>query len=416
MNYQQTLHWLFHQLPMYQRQGASAYKIDLTNIKKLCRQLNYPETRFKSIHVAGTNGKGSTSHMLASIFQEAGYRVGIYTSPHLVDFRERIRTNGKMISENEVVDFVAKNKSFFEIHSLSFFEMTVGMAFHYFAEKQVDIAVIEVGLGGRLDSTNIIQPEISVITNISLEHTEFLGNTLAEIANEKGGIIKPKTPCVIGEYNKETYPVFRTLAKQNNADLYLANQENLSQKWTTDLLGNYQQKNIQTVLKTIEILTNGAWRVTNKALQNGLQNVVKNTNLKGRWQICGLAPKIICDTAHNASGLQMVIQQLEQEEFEHLHIILGVVKEKKLDLILGLLPVQANYYFTKPSIPRGLPADDLEESANYFNLKGKTFKNVEMAVKSAKKKASKNDLIFIGGSNFTVADYLLLEESNLFLK
>lgn len=408
MNYQQTLDWLFNQLPMYQRQGASAYKIDLTNIKLLSKYLNHPESNFKSIHVAGTNGKGSTSHLLASVMQEAGYEVGIYTSPHLIDFRERIRINGKMISKKEVIDFVAKNKAFFKQHSLSFFEMTVGMAFQYFAEKQVDIAIIEVGLGGRLDSTNIIQPEVAVITNISLEHTEFLGNSLAEIAFEKGGIIKPNTPCVIGEYNEQTYPVFRTLAKLNKTDLHLANQENSQKKWTTDLLGDYQQKNIQTVLKIIEVLNQSKWKITEDALKKGFQKVVKNTQLKGRWQVCDSAPKIICDTAHNASGLQLVMQQLQEQDYIQLHIVLGVVKEKNLDLILGLLPTQAIYYFTKPNIPRGLPADDLEESAKHFQLKGKAYKNVRLALEKAKNSANENDLIFVGGSNFTVADFLLL--------
>lgn len=408
MNYQQTLDWLFNQLPMYQRQGASAYKIDLTNIKLLSKYLNHPESNFKSIHVAGTNGKGSTSHLLASVMQEAGYQVGIYTSPHLIDFRERIRINGKMISKKEVIDFVAKNKAFFKQHSLSFFEMTVGMAFQYFAEKQVDIAIIEVGLGGRLDSTNIIQPEVAVITNISLEHTEFLGNSLAEIAFEKGGIIKPNTPCVIGEYNEQTYPVFRTLAKLNKTDLHLANQENSQKKWTTDLLGDYQQKNIQTVLKIIEVLNQSKWKITEDALKKGFQKVVKNTQLKGRWQVCDSAPKIICDTAHNASGLQLVMQQLQEQDYIQLHIVLGVVKEKNLDLILGLLPTQAIYYFTKPNIPRGLPADDLEESAKHFQLKGKAYKNVRLALEKAKNSANENDLIFVGGSNFTVADFLLL--------
>lgn len=408
MNYQQTLDWLFNQLPMYQRQGASAYKIDLTNIKLLSKYLNHPESNFKSIHVAGTNGKGSTSHLLASVMQEAGYQVGIYTSPHLIDFRERIRINGKMISKKEVIDFVVKNKAFFKQHSLSFFEMTVGMAFQYFAEKQVDIAIIEVGLGGRLDSTNIIQPEVAVITNISLEHTEFLGNSLAEIAFEKGGIIKPNTPCVIGEYNEQTYPVFRTLAKLNQTDLHLANQENSQKKWTTDLLGDYQQKNIQTVLKTIEVLNQSKWKITKDALKKGFQKVVKNTQLKGRWQVCDSAPKVICDTAHNASGLQLVMQQLQEQDYNQLHIVLGVVKEKNLDLILGLLPTQAIYYFTKPNIPRGLPADDLEESAKHFQLKGKAYKNVRIAIEKAKNSANENDLIFVGGSNFTVADFLLL--------
>lgn len=408
MNYQQTLDWLFNQLPMYQRQGASAYKIDLTNIKLLSKYLNHPESNFKSIHVAGTNGKGSTSHLLASVMQEAGYQVGIYTSPHLIDFRERIRINGKMISKKEVIDFVAKNKAFFKQHSLSFFEMTVGMAFQYFAEKQVDIAIIEVGLGGRLDSTNIIQPEVAVITNISLEHTEFLGNSLAEIAFEKGGIIKPNTPCVIGEYNEQTYPVFRTLAKLNQTDLHLANQENSQKKWTTDLLGDYQQKNIQTVLKIIEVLNQSKWKITEDALKKGFQKVVKNTQLKGRWQVCDSAPKVICDTAHNASGLQLVMQQLQEQDYIQLHIVLGVVKEKNLDLILGLLPTQAIYYFTKPNIPRGLPADDLEESAKHFQLKGKAYKNVRLALEKAKNSANENDLIFVGGSNFTVADFLLL--------
>jgi dihydrofolate synthase/folylpolyglutamate synthase len=321
MTYQETLDWLFVQLPMYQRQGAAAYKKDLSNTLLLVDRLGSPENNFKSIHVAGTNGKGSTSHMLASILQEAGFKVGLYTSPHLVDFRERIKINGSEISGDYVVEFVSKNKSFFEENYLSFFEMTVGLAFQYFSDEKVDIAIVEVGLGGRLDSTNILAPILSVITNIGLDHTQFLGTTLEAIATEKGGVIKEKTPVVIGEYHAKTFPVFEKLAQEKKAPLYLASKQN-KQSYPSDLKGSYQVPNIKTVQTVVEVLRDSGVSITEKALRNGLLKVVENTGLLGRWQELGTAPKIVCDTAHNKEGLTYTMDQCKRK-IRKLHIVLG---------------------------------------------------------------------------------------------
>ncbi len=405
MNYRETLDWMFAQLPMYQRQGAKAYKIDLTNTIELASYLQNPEKEFKSIHVAGTNGKGSTSHMIASVLQEAGYKVGLYTSPHLKDFRERIRINGNKVSESYVVDFIAKHKHYFETHHLSFFEMTVGMAFQYFAVSEVDIAIIEVGLGGRLDSTNIITPEVSIITNIGLDHTQFLGDTLEKIAAEKAGIIKKNVPVVVGRVIPETESVFKEKSKQYNCDLYFAEKYD-GKLYTSDLKGDYQKENIRTSLQTIRLLKNKRWDIDDSAIEKGLGNVVLNTGLLGRWQILQKEPKVICDTAHNEDGLSVVLKQLQEEKFDKLHVVLGVVNDKDLDPILSLFPKNALYYFTKPDIPRAMGEEKLEEIAKKNNLSGKKYSSVKFAYNAALQEAIKNDLIYIGGSTFVVAEII----------
>ncbi len=402
MTYQETTTWLFNQLPMFQTQGASAYKKDLTNTLLLVEHLQHPETKFKSIHVAGTNGKGSTSSMIASILQEAGYKVGLYTSPHLKDFRERIRSNGEMISEDFVVDFVAQNKSFFEANQLSFFEMTVGLAFDYFAKEQVDVAVIEVGMGGRLDSTNVITPLVSVITNIGFDHTQFLGDTLPKIAAEKAGIIKSNVPVVIGEYSEETKPVFITKAKSENAQIYFA-QDNPEVTYECALLGDYQVHNKKTVLQAIELLQS-QFNIEEDNIKLGLKNVIQNTGLLGRWQILNQKPFTVCDTAHNSHGLKIVLNQIQKHQFETLHIVLGVVNDKDLDSILPFFPKNANYYFCKPNVPRGLDAEILKQKASDFGLLGKVFDSVSEAYVNAKEIVSKSDFIYIGGSTFVVAE------------
>ena len=344
MTYQDTLNWMFSQLPMYQKQGQSAYKTDLGNTILLVNHLQHPHKKFKSIHVAGTNGKGSTSHMLASILQEAGYKVGLYTSPHLKDFRERIKINGKEVSKHYVIGFIKRNKAFFETNRLSFFEMTVGMAFEYFSKEKVDVAIVEVGLGGRLDSTNIITPEVSVITNIGIDHTQFLGNTLESIAFEKGGIIKPNVPVVIGETQKETAFVFKNLAQKNNSKIVFADKE-VSNVYKTDLLGNYQSKNVKTAVETIKRLNEKGFDISNDNLEKGLLNVISNTALMGRWQVLNEKPKTVCDTGHNREGLSYVVNQLAEEKFESLHIVFGVVNDKEVSSIIDLLPKNATYYF-----------------------------------------------------------------------
>ena len=404
MNYQETINWLFNQLPMYQLQGASAYKKDLTNTHLLIDYLDQPHQKLKCIHVAGTNGKGSTSHMLASILQEAGYKVGLYTSPHLKDFRERIKINGTEISEHFVCDFVSKHKPFFEANDLSFFEMTVGLAFDYFAKEKVDIAIIEVGMGGRLDATNIITPLVSVITNIGLDHTQFLGNTLAEVAHEKAGIIKPGIPVVIGEYTPETKTVFLAKAKECNSDIYFAS--DLPQEtYASDLIGDYQIHNKKTVLQTITVLNSQKeFKIFHEDIKSGLLQVVKNTGLLGRWQQLGEFPKIICDTAHNKNGLEIVISQIKKETFNTLHFVLGVVNDKDLEEILPLFPKNAIYYFCKPNIPRGLDATILQKQALEFDLTGNTYDSVSEAYDESRNNATKNDFIFVGGSTFVVAE------------
>lgn len=405
MTYQDTLNWMFRQLPMYQRQGKSAYKADLSNTMKLIDYLQHPEKTFKSIHVAGTNGKGSTSHMLASILQEAGFKVGLYTSPHLKDFRERIKINGAVVSEAFVTTFIKQHKSFFEANQLSFFEMTVGMAFACFSEQEVDVAVVEVGLGGRLDSTNIITPEVSVITNIGIDHTQFLGNTLEAIAFEKGGIIKSGVPVVIGETQKETINIFKDIANKKDSEIMFADQE-VTVIYNSDLKGSYQSNNIKTAIQAIKTLRNLGFDVNEADIKTGLLNVVKNTGLLGRWQILKTKPKVVCDTGHNKEGLHYVVEQLEKESYETLHIVFGVVNDKDLSSIMSLLPKKATYYFCCPKISRGMDAEVLKDVFSKVGLVGLSYNSVKEAYKSALDHSTSKDLVFIGGSTFVVAEII----------
>lgn len=429
MNYKQTLDYLYASLPMFQRIGAAAYRADLTNTVALCKLLKNPEKKFKTIHIAGTNGKGSVSHLLASILQSAGYRVGLYTSPHLKDFRERIKINGKMISQHDVVDFVEKYKSGFEKIKPSFFEITVGMAFCYFEKEQVDIAIIETGLGGRLDSTNVIKPLLSVITNISYDHQALLGETLEKIALEKAGIIKLKTPVVIGEMQAETRFIFSKVAIQNKAELFFADQKykvklaltkgtvapvqvldihqngkSYLEKVELPLLGLYQHKNVCTVLQAIELLQQQSFIVTEKDIRAGIAKVIVQTDLQGRWQILGRNPLIVADTGHNEAGLKEVVKQLAITPHKKLHFVIGVVNDKDISKILKVLPAKAIYYFCKAELPRALNEKELEVQAKKAGLKGKSYASVYDALKAAKKNVTKEDLIFIGGSTFTVAE------------
>lgn len=406
MTYAETVDWMFAQLPMYQHQGASAYKKDLTNTLLLSEYLNHPEKKITCIHVAGTNGKGSTSHMLASVLMEAGYKTGLYTSPHLKDFRERIKINGEHISEGFVVDFIGKHKSFFESHDLSFFEMSVGLAFDYFAKENTDIAIIETGLGGRLDSTNIITPVLSVITNIGFDHVQFLGNTLELIAGEKAGIIKPDIPVVIGEYTDETRKVFEAKANETHSEIYFAS-DLVAENYESDLIGDYQFHNKKTVLQSIRVLQNdGRFSISEENIKNGFLKTISNTGLFGRWQQLRSNPKVICDTAHNRHGLEIVLKQIEKETFEKLHFVLGVVNDKDLDDILPLFPKNATYYFCKPNVPRGLDAGILKQKASNFKLYGEVYPSVTTAYEVALSNAEQNDFIYIGGSTFVVAEIL----------
>ena len=405
MNYQDTVSWMFQQLPMYQNKGKSAFKKDLTNTIKLTNYLAEPHKKFKSIHVAGTNGKGSTSHMLASILQEAGYNVGLYTSPHLKDFRERIRINGNMVSKQFVIGFIKRNKAFLEQNNLSFFEMTVGMAFDYFSKKNVDIAVIEVGLGGRLDSTNIITPEVAVITNIGYDHMQMLGDTLEKIAAEKAGIIKPNIPVVIGETQQETKAVFLEKSNRLNSKIFFADQL-IKDNLVSDLKGSYQVHNTKTATQTIQVLKDSNFNISQSHLKKGLLNVVKNTNLQGRWQMLQSQPTIICDTAHNKEGLTVVMQQLQDVSFNKLHIVFGVVSDKDLCSIIPLLPKLAKYYFCKPNVQRGLDAKKLQKAFAKSHLTGQSYSSVNEALNAAKSKANVDDLIYVGGSTFVVAEII----------
>lgn len=403
MTYFETVDWMFAQLPMYQRSGKTAFTGKLDNTLVFSAHLNHPEKKFKSIHVGGTNGKGSCSHMLASILQEAGFTVGLYTSPHLKDFRERIKINGRPVSKQFVIDFIADNNAFFQEFKLSFFEMTVGMAFAYFAERKVDIAIIEVGLGGRLDSTNIIVPEVVLITNIGLDHVDMLGDTIEKIAVEKAGIIKENVPVVISEYQEETAPTFQGIAEQRNAKIIFAD-KTVQKTYDTALLGAYQTKNTKGVIAVLRGLSN--FKVAEKHIGKGLRNVVKNTGLQGRWQILQDSPMVVCDTAHNREGLSLVLQQVSHQKFNNLHLVLGFVKEKDLDAILPLFPKNAQYYFCSPNVPRGLDAEILWRKADVLGLKGKMFASVSMAYRAALDQADKTDFIFIGGSTFTVAEVI----------
>jgi len=427
MNYQQTLDYLYSKLPMFTRVGASAFKKDLTNTIIFCEALDNPQQKFKTIHVAGTNGKGSTSHMLAAILQAQGYKTGLYTSPHLKDFRERIRINGKMIRKNEVISFVKNQEKLIDEVEPSFFEVTVAMAFDHFAKHQVDVAIIEVGLGGRLDSTNIIQPELSVITNISMDHTNMLGNTLEEIAGEKAGIIKKNTPVVIGETQAKSAPVFIAKAKEMNAPILFADAILTAQNFKirnaklslavyqddqikyenliSDLTGTYQHKNILTVLQSIAVLnTTTKFQVSNDSIYAGLKQVKKLTGLQGRWQTLSKNPLVICDTGHNEAGIAEVIKNIAQTPFEKLHIVFGMVKDKDISKVLSMMPKNATYYFCKPDLERALDANELKNQAKAFKLYGKSYSSVVDAKVNAMNSAKENDLIFIGGSTFVVAE------------
>lgn len=405
MIYQDTLNWMFSQLPMYQLQGKTAFKKDLSNTLKLAEHLNNPERDFKSVHVAGTNGKGSTSHLIASVLQEAGFKVGLYTSPHLKDFRERIKINGATVSKQFVIGFIKRNMSFFETNSLSFFEMTVGMAFDYFSRQNVDIAVVEVGMGGRLDSTNILTPVVSVITNIGLDHTQFLGDTLERIAGEKAGIIKPQVPVVVGETQNETKPVFDAIAKVNSSEIVYADKV-VENTYPSDLKGFYQSKNLRTAYQTIVTLINKGYSISEEHIKRGFLNVVKNTGLLGRWQILRERPMVVCDTGHNREGLTYVMAQINNYKFDSLHIVFGVVNDKDLNSIIDILPKQATYYFCKPNIPRGKDAVKLQNELNLYGCTGNAYNSVYEAYKSALKNASENDFVFVGGSTFVVAEII----------
>ena len=406
MNYEDTVNWMFRQLPMYQNQGQTAYKADLSNSISLASHLGNPEKMFKSIHVGGTNGKGSTCHMIASVLQEAGLKVGLYTSPHISDFRERIKINGQPVSKEFVVDFIQSNLSYFQTHSLSFFEMTVGMAFKYFAEEQVDVAVIEVGLGGRLDSTNIIRPVLSVITNIGFDHMRFLGDTLEAIAGEKAGIIKQGVPVVIGETQVETERVFREKARTENAPIYFADQNTRKTDWTCDLKGEYQRLNLKTALEALRVWSLLEKKVDRDTIQRGLNNIVANTGLQGRYHVIEFNPKVVCDTAHNREGLSLVLEQIQSEKYNSLHIVVGTVNDKDLDRIVDLFPAGADYYFCRPDIERGLDANILRSKFIVNGLNGEVYNSVWEAFISAKKRAAPGDLIFVGGSTFVVAEVL----------
>jgi dihydrofolate synthase/folylpolyglutamate synthase len=430
MNYNQTLDYLFSRLPMFQRIGAAAYKADLNNTIAICQALGNPQNKLKCIHVAGTNGKGSSSHMLAAVLQKAGYKTGLYTSPHLVDFRERIRINGKMITKEYIVEFVEKYKDAFEKIEPSFFEWTVGLAFDYFNNQEVDIAVIEVGLGGRLDSTNVITPVVSLITNISYDHVNLLGDTLPKIAEEKAGIIKPRIPVVVSEYQPETAPVFMNRAKELKSPLEFANKErkvtghtfrngvlevkvlnkktNQEHTYELDLSGKYQLKNILGVLATIENISDEFF-ISEENIHEGLKNVIKITGIQGRWQILNEKPLVVADTGHNEEGIKEVLDNLRRFKYKALHFVLGVVNDKDVSKILELLPKEAVYYFTKASIPRALDQNELKILAEKNKLAGNAYSTVEEAFDAAKKKAKKDDLIFIGGSTFVVADALKIK-------
>ena len=425
--YKQTLNFLFTQLPMYQRVGKSAFKKDLSNIKAFSKYLGKPEQNFKSIHIAGTNGKGSTAHMLAAVLQACGMRVGLYTSPHYKDFRERIKINGEYITKKEVIRFVEKHDEFIAKQKPSFFEITVAMAFDYFSNQHVDIAIIETGLGGRLDSTNIIKPLLSIITNISFDHESMLGNTLKKIAGEKAGIIKSKTPVVIGEYHKETASVFKKKAKDKKSRIYFASKSLFLKKETEDLEhttlhisksgkvqkyllnahGQFQSKNLITVLKSVQILTQDlGFEISQKQIRMGLKNLKAWTAYQGRWQILEKQPIVIADSGHNEAGLRITMDRIRRLKFDQVHFVVGFVNDKSLDKLLKLFPASAKYYFCAAKIPRALPVKALLEIAKSYGLTGKTYSSTQTALKAAKKAAQSKDLVFIGGSTFVVAELI----------
>ena len=426
MTYQETLDFLFSQLPMYQRVGASAYKKDLGNIVELCTFLGEPQKKFKSIHIAGTNGKGSTAHMLASVFQSGGYKTGLYTSPHLKNFTERIKVNGVEISKNYVVDFVARVKPIIEKIHPSFFELTVAMAFDYYAEELVDIAIIEVGLGGRLDSTNIITPELSIITNISLDHVHMLGDSVDKIALEKAGIIKKRIPVIIGEWEEESAEVFMEVAESQEAPLFFASahydvadaelvdgllavtledeDEEKSVAYSLDLNGQYQANNLPAVLVGVDLVNEMGFNLPKSAVINGLQKVIELTGLKGRWQKLQDLPLVICDTGHNLAGIGHILDQITNIPHENLHMVLGMVDDKSIGGILELLPKTGLYYWCQANVPRAMNASILAQSAEKFELNGVVIPSVTQALIEAKKRSQADDLIFVGGSTFVVAE------------
>ena len=424
MTYEETTQYLFNSAPLFQHVGKDAYKEGLDNTHQLDAHFGHPHRKFKTIHVAGTNGKGSCSHTLASILQSAGYKVGLYTSPHLVDFRERIRVNGTPVSEEYVIDFVANHRDFFEPLHPSFFELATAMAFNYFAEQQVDVAVIEVGLGGRLDCTNIIRPDLCIITNISFDHIQFLGDTLAKIASEKAGIIKPKIPVVIGEIHPETESVFINKSDLESAPIHFAQRESSVQKaiftpeggityHTTEYpllkgqLGGYcQVKNTQTILTAVRILQEKGYHIEKEHVYQGFAEVCLLTGLMGRWQILQEQPKMICDTGHNKAGIEYIVKQLSAQEYRQLRIVLGMVNDKDISGVLAMLPKEATYYFTKASVSRALSEEKVKELAQQAGLQGNTYPNVDEAVQAACSEAHPDDLIFVGGSTFIVADLL----------
>jgi dihydrofolate synthase/folylpolyglutamate synthase len=426
MNYQETIDYLFSRLPMFSRIGAAAFKKDLINIQKLSDFLSDPHKRFKSIHIAGTNGKGSVSHMLAAILQTAGYKTGLYTSPHLKDFRERIKINGEMITEEFIIDFTERIKTISEKIEPSFFEITVAMAFEYFAQQKIDIAIIETGLGGRFDSTNIITPDLSVITNIGWDHMNILGESLEKIAFEKAGIIKQNVPVIIGEVLSETEKIFHEVANERNAALSIASDARQAISWHwkrhelivevaqqhktdhqlyhLDLPGIYQTKNLLTVLETCFHLQQTGWNIEEQSIRSGLQHTKKLTGLHGRWDVIHLHPLIVLDVAHNEDGIKMLMEQVEVTDHDHLHIVLGVVKDKEVEKILALFPRLADYYFTHADIPRALDALVLKEKAKATGLKGEIYPDVNQAIKAALTKASKEDMILVCGSVFLVGE------------
>lgn len=426
MNYQETIEYLYNITPLFQNVGKAAYKEGLDNTLKLDAFFEHPHKKFKTIHIAGTNGKGSCSHTIAAILQSAGYKTGLYTSPHLVDFSERIRVNGNPIEKDFVVKFVEENKYFFEPLHPSFFELTTSMAFLYFAHKEVDVAVIEVGLGGRLDCTNVIHPDLSIITNISFDHTQFLGHTLSAIASEKAGIIKENTPVIIGEYNSETREVFENKARQMNANIIFAEdskliteavhtddghfiyQSSLINNLYGELGGNYQLKNTNTILNSIIRLKDLGYKINEQNIREGFKNVCQLTGLMGRWQKLEDNPTIICDTGHNIGGIEYITEQLSKMKYDKLHIVIGMVNDKDINGVISLLPENAVYYFTQASVKRALPAEEIKKIGNSHGLKGEAYKNVKEALYAAKQNASEKDMIFVGGSTFIVADLIVL--------
>lgn len=429
MNYQETVEYLYKQTPAYQRVGQSAYKEGLDNSLALDTYFRFPHRHYRTIHVAGTNGKGSTSHLLAAILSEAGYKVGLYTSPHLIDFRERIRVNGEMIGQQFVVDFVKNHRDSFEPITPSFFELTMEMAFVYFQTVKVDIAIIETGLGGRLDSTNIISPSLSIITNIGFDHTQYLGNTLPKIAAEKAGIIKSSTPIVIGEVdNDEVRKVFIEKAEAENSPIIFAEEQmdNFTSEITPDgwilnndsyqdlineLGGWVQNKNARTVLTAIQELLKLGYKIPNHAVYNGFANVVELTGLMGRWQTLQQKPRVVCDTGHNEHGVKYIVEQLSMETYDRLHIVFGMANDKDASSILSMMPKNAVYYFTQASVDRALDVNTLAENASKHELRGSKYNTVQLALKAAKENANENDFIFIGGSSFIVADVLTLAKT-----